>query len=123
MAAENAAGIGEFLESTEPFRLKSSRRTPAPPRGPLQMADESDGLSITWLEPDSEGAAHITRYVIELAEADDSTRAERVPLPQRHSRWTQVAAVDSLTRSLRLRHLRVGRPVSIFSNTVYMYVV
>nr|XP_006823014.1 PREDICTED: titin-like [Saccoglossus kowalevskii] len=84
VCAENKAGVGQPSKSTGPHTAKPPYAVPDAPGKPKVMEATEKSMTIKWTEPESDGGAKITSYVIE--QKDEFS-----------SRWSKVSMEPKMT--------------------------
>nr|XP_006823015.1 PREDICTED: titin-like [Saccoglossus kowalevskii] len=68
VAAENAAGVGEYSEPSKTQIAKPPYDVPGPPVKLEIIAVDSTQMTLTWSPPDSDGGSPVINYVVEKRE-------------------------------------------------------
>ena len=70
VAAENAAGIGQYSQPSLPITARDPIDVPGPPGNPTVCDTTCDSVTLVWSQPAYDGGSPVTSYIVDIKPFD-----------------------------------------------------
>ena len=95
VAAENAAGTGQYSQPSLPVVARDPIDAPGPPGNPMVRDTTNNSVTLSWSRPAYDGGSVVTCYIVDMKQVEKDSEIEEEDLDQQGWNTVSTNVIDS----------------------------